>query len=619
MSDSLGLSIGMTNLVAARTGRPPVSRRAIVTLFDDRAPEVGLPSENPNIDGPGMVLAGFTERLGDPVPLVAADGTSHRGEELLAEALESLVRNSGPTAPSTITIAVPAQWSVSTVGALRGAIRNTPSFAAAGVTATLISDAAAALTALSTEPGLPSSGIVALCDFGGTGTSITLADAGARLAPVGDTIRYAEFSGAQIDQALLSRVMASAAESSDADPASTAAVSSLGRLRDAARQAKERLSAETATSVHADLPGYSGDVRITRTELEELIAPALTGALDAVADALQRNKIPAGNLSAVATVGGGAAIPVITQRLSERFRVPVVTTSAPAFAAAGGAMLLAGQGPSADDATGMAPAASADDAATGLAPAAWAADSASPPTQAAFASPPTESAALAWSQDDSTGNEPVAYQGEDYTATPYDPGLTGARPQVSYSQPDQHDDAYAAPAPLPWFRRPAIIFGAAAVAAVLAVGGLAYTLTSATSGTDETTTPTTGTATESGAPTSEVPPTQEPPSTVTITDSNGNTSTSVVPPPPVTTTTTTAPTTTTTTTSTTTTTTTTTTPSTTTTTTPTTTSRTTTTTSVAPPPTTSSILTGVTPPPVEPVDPVDPVEPEIPVVPDEPA
>ena len=46
MSDSLGLSIGMTNLVAARIGRAPVMRRSVLTFFNDRAPEVGLPTEN---------------------------------------------------------------------------------------------------------------------------------------------------------------------------------------------------------------------------------------------------------------------------------------------------------------------------------------------------------------------------------------------------------------------------------------------------------------------------------------------------------------------------------------------------------------------------------------------
>ena len=61
MSDSLGLSIGMTNLVAARMGRPPVMRRSVLTLFEDRAAEVGVPAEyagNPSVHQPGIVHRG---------------------------------------------------------------------------------------------------------------------------------------------------------------------------------------------------------------------------------------------------------------------------------------------------------------------------------------------------------------------------------------------------------------------------------------------------------------------------------------------------------------------------------------------------------------------------------
>ena len=116
MTDSLGLSIGMTNLVAAREGRAPVIRRSILTLHNDRAPEVG---EYP---GSGLPLAGFVERVGDPVPLVAADGSQHRGERVLAEALDVMARAAGGGAP--VTIAVPAHWGPSTVAALQGALRR---------------------------------------------------------------------------------------------------------------------------------------------------------------------------------------------------------------------------------------------------------------------------------------------------------------------------------------------------------------------------------------------------------------------------------------------------------------------------------------------------------------
>ncbi|MGB3357104.1 MAG: molecular chaperone, partial [Mycobacterium sp.] len=115
MTEPLGLSIGMTHLVAARVGRPPVMRRSILTVFNNRAPEVGAPGENPNLTEPGLVLSGFVERVGDPVPLVAADGTAHRGEQVLAEALDAMARSVDGGSP--VAIAVPAHWGPGAVGA----------------------------------------------------------------------------------------------------------------------------------------------------------------------------------------------------------------------------------------------------------------------------------------------------------------------------------------------------------------------------------------------------------------------------------------------------------------------------------------------------------------------
>nr|WP_241781171.1 Hsp70 family protein [Mycolicibacterium phlei] len=377
MSDSLGLSIGSTNLVAARVGHPPVIRRSVLTLFDNRPPEVGVPGENPNLNQPGLVLSGFVERVGDPVPLVAADGSPHRGEQVLAEALAAMARAVGGGAP--ITIAFPAHWGPAAVGALRGALRAVPALSPDGIPPALVPDSLAALAALRNSPGLPSAGVVVLCDFGGSGTSITLADAAANFAPIGETIRYPDFSGDQIDQLLLNHVLAGLADAGGADPAGTAAVSSLARLRAEARLAKERLSAETATVVRAELPNATTDVRVTRTELEQLIAAPLDGVLTAIEEALHRNNIPPANIAAVATVGGGANIPLVTQQLSTRLRAPVVTTQQSQLLAATGAALMADAAGEADAPTGLAPAAA--DAPTGLAPAADAPTSMWPPVR----------------------------------------------------------------------------------------------------------------------------------------------------------------------------------------------------------------------------------------------
>ena len=481
MSDALGLSVGTMNLVAARPGRPPVSRPAASAAAASR---------------------GFVERVGDPVPIVAAGGSAYRGETLLTLGLEALARSIDPVPPSAVVVAVPAYWSPAIIGALRGALRTSQTLSPDGAAPLIVSDAAAALTALRSDPGLPSSGVVALCDFGAGGTSITLVDAGADLAPVGETMRVVEFAGDQIDQALLNHVLTGLDSPGTGETAATAAVGSLTSLREECRLAKEGLSADIETIVPVELPGYRADVVVTRTELESLTSQPLDVFLDALGDVLERNGIPGSMLSATVAVGGGAAMPLIVRRLSETLRVPVITRPEPGLLAAAGAALLAARGTASDSPTSMAPAAAdaptglapaAADALTGLAPAAWAASTASRAASesASDGSPSATYRALAWSQDDDATKEPVPYAGEDYRPTPaYSPSApvadpyTGAGPTVDFGE---LATAPVGPPPLPWYRRPALIFGIAATLAAVAVGGLAIKLT------DSESTPTTTT------------------------------------------------------------------------------------------------------------------------------
>ncbi|PXX05619.1 Hsp70 family protein [Mycolicibacterium moriokaense] len=568
MSDPLGLSIGTTNLVAARVGNQPVIRRSVLTVFGHAAPEVGVPSAHTD----GIVLSGFVERVGDPVPLVAADGSSHHADQLLVDALQAMVYASGGQPSPDTAIAVPAYWGTSTMWALRNAMRANPILAPNGTPVRLVSDAVASLTALNANPGLSPHGVVALLDFGGGGTSITLADAASAFEPIEDTTRYTEFSGDQIDQALLNHVLEGITSAGAIDPAATAAVGSLTRLREECQSAKERLSAETVTELIAELPGYRSGIRVTRAELESLIAQPLTGVLAALENALERNRISWSNVSAVVTIGGGASIPLITQQLSEHSQAPVVTTPQPALDAAVGAALFAAFGADADAKTGVAPVRAEDVTAAVNAPG-----------SATFR-------ALAWSQDDDTADDVVPYTGD-----VYDAGGTVARPSVQYVPATEPIEE-----PRSTFNRvPQLVFGLAAVVAVVAVGGVAVALTSASDSTKPTAPPVTATPV---GPTSVAPP---PPSTPPPVQTVTVTSEPPPPPPPPTTTvpppvtrivtmtpTTTEPPTTTTTATTTTT------SPTTTTTTPTTTTETTTTTSTTPSMTTSYITVPFVPVPI---------------------
>ena len=426
MRSCLGLSIGATNLVAVPAGRPPTVRSAVLTLFGHRPAEVGVPSENPRLDERGLVLTGFVERVGDPVPIVASDGSAHSGERLVVAALEALIRSAGLGRPPERTVvAVPAHWRDSVVDALRAQLPGTP----------VVLDAVAALTALRAEPGLPARGIVALCDFGATGTSITLADAAAGFRRVGQTVRYDEFSGDQIDQAIVKYVLADL----DVDPSSTSAVVALTRFREQCRLAKERLSAQTATGLAGPMPGPQSTVRLTRAELEALIRDPLDGLIGALQDVLRRNNIHPADLAAVATVGGGARIPLVTQRLSEAMRIPVTTSPQAQIVGAVGAELIAGRDPEAEAATLLA---------------------ATPLAAAPIAAAPAVPAPLAWSADDGTDDLESA--------------IEEARPEIHFDDCDFGDvDRFP---PLPWYRRPGVLFGAAAGLAVVAIVGFILTV-----------------------------------------------------------------------------------------------------------------------------------------------
>lgn len=143
MSQPLGLSVGTSVLVALRAGQAPVSCEA-------------MPA-----------------RPGRPEPAMRA----------LADALDGLAEAVGHGSP--VVVAVPASWTPTTIDALRTALAAKPRLTFRGMAPTLVTDVAAATTALGAE--LPKDGILALCDVAGT-AGVTLINAGAGFAPISGTV-----------------------------------------------------------------------------------------------------------------------------------------------------------------------------------------------------------------------------------------------------------------------------------------------------------------------------------------------------------------------------------------------------------------------------------------------
>jgi actin-like ATPase involved in cell morphogenesis len=518
MSESLGLSIGVANLVAARSGGVPIARSSVLSLFEQRPTEIGLPEENPNLTEPGLVLRGFVERVGDRAPLVASDGTKYLGAALTVEAIEAMARTAGYGAP--IVIAVPAYWSDVQFTALREEFVAQPDLVRDGVAPTLVSDATAALAALRGTPDFPTDGVIALCDFGAGGSTVTLMNGGSNFEHIGKSARYLDFSGDAIDQLIVDHLRAS--DVSTGGLSGTARIASQARLLGASRRAKEQLSTATDSTVTR---ASGEDAQLTRSEFDELISQPLHGFLVFVGETLRHNGIKRPKLAAVAIVGGGANIPLLTARLSERFEVPIHTATEPAFSAAIGATLLGAQQAPAADSTTASPAVEMPTAMVGVAgldmtqaaPAQGADMTQAAPAQGADMTqsmPKTADTerALAWSEDDDAADEPVPYTGRDATGEYFSEA----------SEFDDDDDRSGAPDQLPWYKRTALVFAiAAAVVAVLVALVLAIEV-----------------ALTRPSPVNPTPPVGPvPPQTVTVVPSPPTTTepTTTTPPPPTTT------------------------------------------------------------------------------------
>jgi hypothetical protein len=556
MFDPLGLSIGTTNLVAVRHGAPPVTHRAVLTLFPHRPPELGAPSENsanpasPNTADTGTLMSGFVERIGDSNALISADGSTHDPALLLVEALDAMIAaTGGDVSTSNITIAVPAHWGPEAVQTLHDALCTHAGFVRRGTAPCLVSDAVTALTALNSDARLPANGVVGLLDFGGSGTSITLADAASGFTPIADTVRYPQFSGDLVDQALLFHVLGSIGHTHGADPANTAVVGQLAHLSEECRRAKERLSNETMIELAAELPGQRARVQISRGELENLIEAQLNGVFSAFDEVLRRNKIRQKDLAAVAMAGGGARIPLVAQRLSSHTKASVVTAVQPALAMAVGAVMLAARRPALTGSEEQqqeveAPTAMATmvGASTGSFSMSTGTFSAPTDTLDAFGAPtgsltttnddafidafvgedPSETLrGLAWSQADDADKEPVLYTGEPYDD---DARATPSQYLPTIEPPEE---------PRRRYRLPQLLFGIAAVVSMFAIGGVAFTLTS---GTDHQAppTPTITTAVPPLPPASSMPPSPSPlpPPESAVSPSAAPPPTSIAPPPP---------------------------------------------------------------------------------------
>ncbi|MEJ2866675.1 Hsp70 family protein [Actinomycetospora sp. OC33-EN08] len=371
MGYDLGVDLGGTTVVAAvlRDGR---AQAEVVPLGPDGAlvmpatahrgtdgvVRTGADAEHRAAGEPDRVVRDVTARLGDDVPLVVGD-EPWRADDVAAELVLAAVRRVAAGeggAARSLAVSRPSGWGDHRERTLRRALVRV------GLGhATLVGESRAAVLAASTFGGLRAGRVAAVYDLGGRrfraavvrrgrrGIVISGAE-GAAAAPGTTTTEVLADSGApvraggtDVDAAVLAHVREELAEDLDTalagldDDAHRAA---LAGLRDAARAAKERLSADTEADVPVAVGPLSTTVRITRADLEARITPLVAATVDAFAGTLEA---AGATPDQVVLVGGSSRIPLVARLLAEELGRPVRPELDPVTIVAQGAALAAAE------------------------------------------------------------------------------------------------------------------------------------------------------------------------------------------------------------------------------------------------------------------------------------
>ncbi|WP_250037863.1 Hsp70 family protein [Paractinoplanes maris] len=343
----LGIDLGTTQTAAAvrdDAGRVEVvrlgGRRAeipsLVFVKDDGGLLIGEAAERRGLAEPARLAREFKRRIGDPVPILVggAPFSAHAlTAKLLRHVLDEVTRlQDGP--PAAVTLTHPANWGPYKREQFAQAVR----LADAGEVE-LITEPEAAARQHATARRIAAGETVLVYDLGGGTFDVALLRRdGDGFALVGEPEGIEQLGGADFDEAVFSHVVAALGSTAqELDPDDPAVLAALTRLRRDCVEAKEALSFDTETDIPVALPGLHTRVRLNRSELESMIAPALEDTIAATRRALRGAGAQVGQVSAVLLAGGSSRIPLVAQLLSEEFGRPVVADPHPEHSIALGA------------------------------------------------------------------------------------------------------------------------------------------------------------------------------------------------------------------------------------------------------------------------------------------
>ncbi|WP_285752559.1 Hsp70 family protein [Lentzea sp. NBRC 105346] len=346
----LGVDLGTTFTAAAvhRPDRPAevvalgtrsASVASVLYLAAEGNVLVGEAAERRAVTDPERVAREFKRRIGDPTPMMFRDQAWHAHEltaELASWVVDRVTEREGEP-PGRVAITHPAGWGPHKRALLAEGL------AEVGLddVVFLTEPEAAALNYASAqriEPGRA----VAVYDLGG-GTfdaAVLRRTESEGFELLGRPEGIERLGGIDFDELVFEHVRA-CADLDSLDPEDPVTLSTVARLRRECTEAKEALSSDTEVQIPVLLPSARSQVRLTRSEFEHMIRPALTDTLEALRRTVRSSGLDADDLAAVLLVGGSSRIPLVTQLISEELGRPVAVDTDQHTSVATGAALAA--------------------------------------------------------------------------------------------------------------------------------------------------------------------------------------------------------------------------------------------------------------------------------------
>ncbi|HWM03867.1 MAG TPA: Hsp70 family protein [Actinophytocola sp.] len=308
---------------------------SVLHLTDEGTVEVGSRALRQVPTRADRITRGFVDRLGDEIPITLG-GQPYPAEVLLAAlvgwVLDQVEAAEGVPA-SQLVIAHPAGWGAHRRAVLSGALREItlPEL-------TLLPRPVAAAESYAAVERVKVGEEIAVHSLGtGRFESAVLRRGGFGFELRAHADSAEAMGGELFDDLLAEHVLAELGTGVDGVVDGVA----LAKLRAACATAKERLSTELAVTVPAPARSTRGTVMVNRTDLEELIRPAVETTVATLRRTIQAAGTTAGSLRAVVLVGGCGRIPLVSELVTAGVRVHASALADPETAVARGAALAA--------------------------------------------------------------------------------------------------------------------------------------------------------------------------------------------------------------------------------------------------------------------------------------